>query len=150
LRLSHAQSFRPEGKKFAATVVDEVVSNASNAVILMNPITQSFVWTPNAKLAVLLEKATVLSGTVTRLYVESSPAGNACCNEATKASKPPQSHMEIAKVWKPSHELYINHVTDCTACRAPQRRYCDEGAQLWREYWDVHQSATDPPGVDKT
>jgi hypothetical protein len=67
-----------------------------------------------------------------------------------KASKPPQSHMEIAKVWKPSHELYINHVTDCTACRAPQRRYCDEGAQLWREYWDVHQSATDPPGVDKT
>jgi len=67
-----------------------------------------------------------------------------------KASKPPQSHMEIAKVWEPSHELYINHVTDCTACRAPQRRYCDEGAQLWREYWDVHQSATDPPGVDKT
>jgi len=116
----------------------------------MNPITQSFVWTPNAKLAVLLEKATALSGTVTKLYVESSPAGNACCNEATKATESPQSHLESAKAWKPEHELYINHVTDCTACRAPQGRYCEQGAKLRRLYWDAQQSAASPPGVEES
>jgi len=67
-----------------------------------------------------------------------------------KATEPPQSHMESARAWKPAHEAMMNHVTDCTACRAPQGRYCNEGADLRRVYRDAHQSATSPPGVDKT
>jgi hypothetical protein len=67
-----------------------------------------------------------------------------------KATEPPQSHLESARAWKPAHEAMINHVMACTACRAPQRRYCDEGAKLWRVYWDAHQSADSPSGVDKT
>ena len=67
-----------------------------------------------------------------------------------KATEPPQGYIESAKAWKPAHEAMMNHVTDCTACRAPQGRYCNEGADLRRAYRDAHQSATSPPGVDKT
>ena len=67
-----------------------------------------------------------------------------------KATEPPQSYIESAKAWKPAHEAMMNHVTACTACRAPQGRYCNEGADLRRAYRDAHQSATSPPGVDKT
>jgi hypothetical protein len=66
------------------------------------------------------------------------------------ATEPPQSHMESARVWKPAHEAMINHVMACTACRAPQGRYCNEGADLRRVYRDAHQSATSPPRVEKT
>ena len=47
---------------------------------------------------------------------------------------------EWRECWKAAHELFINHVMDCTACRPPQRRYCDEGAKLWRVYREAHQS----------
>ena len=67
-----------------------------------------------------------------------------------KATDPPQSHMESARAWKPAHEAMINHVMACTACRAPQGRYCNEGADLRRAYRDAHQSATSPLGVEKT
>jgi hypothetical protein len=67
-----------------------------------------------------------------------------------KATEPPQSYLESAQAWKPEHEAMMNHVTGCTACRAPQGRYCNEGADLRRVYLDAHQSATSPPGVDKT
>jgi hypothetical protein len=67
-----------------------------------------------------------------------------------KATEPPQSYLESAQAWKPAHEAMMNHVTDCTACRAPQGRYCNEGADLRRVYREAHQSATSPPGVDKT
>jgi len=59
-----------------------------------------------------------------------------------KATEPPQSHMESARAWKPAHEAMINHVMACNACRAPQRRYCEQGSRLRRLYWDAHQSAT--------
>jgi hypothetical protein len=62
-----------------------------------------------------------------------------CTELPAKASKPP-SHMESAKTWTPAHDRYISHVMACTDCRAPQRRYCDEGAQLRCEYWGIHQS----------
>jgi hypothetical protein len=64
-----------------------------------------------------------------------------CTDPPAKASKPPPSHMESAKTWTPVHGRYISHVMACTDCRAPQRRYCDEGAQLRGEYWGIHQSA---------
>jgi len=64
-----------------------------------------------------------------------------CTDMPAKASKPPPSHMESAKTWMPAHDRYISHVMACTDCRAPQRRYCDEGAQLRCEYWGIHQSA---------
>jgi len=67
-----------------------------------------------------------------------------------KSTEPPQSYLESAQAWKPEHEAMMNHVTGCTACRAPQGRYCNEGAELRRVYLDAHQSATSPPGVDKT
>jgi len=67
-----------------------------------------------------------------------------------KATESPQSYLESAQAWKPAHEAMMNHVTDCTACRAPRGRYCNEGADLRRAYRDAHQSATSPPGVDKT
>ncbi|PFG53112.1 hypothetical protein ATG98_2194 [Marinobacter sp. LV10R520-4] len=67
-----------------------------------------------------------------------------------KATEPPQSYIESAQAWKPAHEAMMNHVTGCTACRAPQGRYCNEGADLRRVYLEAHQSATSPPGVDKT
>jgi len=63
-----------------------------------------------------------------------------CTELPAKASKPPLSHMESAKTWTPSHDPYISHVMACTDCRAPPRRYCDEGAQLRGEYWGIHQS----------
>jgi hypothetical protein len=63
-----------------------------------------------------------------------------CTELPAKASKPPPSHMESAKAWTPAHDRYISHVMACTDCRAPQRRYCDEGAQLQYEYWGIHQS----------
>ena len=64
-----------------------------------------------------------------------------------KAARQPQSHMEMAKAWKPAHELYLNHYTECSLCQVKQNRYCDEGKQLWREYWDVLQIATSPPAT---
>ena len=67
-----------------------------------------------------------------------------------KAPESPQGYIESSKAWKPAHEAMMNHVTDCTACRAPQGRYCNEGADLRRAYRDAHQSATSPPGVEKT
>jgi hypothetical protein len=67
-----------------------------------------------------------------------------------KAIESPQGCIESAKAWKPAHEAMMNHVTDCTACRAPQSRYCNEGANLRRAYRDAHQSAASTPGVDKT
>jgi hypothetical protein len=63
-----------------------------------------------------------------------------CTELPAKASKPPLSHMESAKAWTPAHDRYISHVMACTDCRAPQRRYCHEGAQLRGEYWGIHQS----------
>jgi hypothetical protein len=63
-----------------------------------------------------------------------------CTDPTAKAIKPPPSHMESAKTWTPVHDRYISHVIACTDCRAPQRRYCDEGAQLRCEYWGIHQS----------
>jgi len=67
-----------------------------------------------------------------------------------KATEPPQSYIESAQAWKPAHEAMMNHVTGCAACCAPQGRYCNEGADLRRVYLDTHQSATSPPGIDKT
>jgi len=67
-----------------------------------------------------------------------------------KAPESPQGYIESSKAWKPAHEAMMNHVTDCTACRASQGRYCNEGADLRRVYLDAHQSAASPPGVEKT
>jgi hypothetical protein len=67
-----------------------------------------------------------------------------------KATEPPQSHMESARAWKPAHEAMINHVMACTACRAPQGRYCDKGAELRRFYWDAQQSAASRLELEKT
>jgi len=75
------------------------------------------------------------------VYTEPPPA---------KATEPPQSHMESARAWKPAHEAMISHVMACTAFRAPQGRYCNEGAAFCRVYRNAHQSTTSPPGVDKT
>jgi len=36
-----------------------------------------------------------------------------------KATEPPQSYLESAQAWKPEHEAMMDHVTGCTACRAP-------------------------------
>ena len=55
-----------------------------------------------------------------------------------KANELPQSHLESARAWKPAHEAMINHVMACTACRAPQGRYCNEGADLRRVYLEAH------------
>jgi hypothetical protein len=67
-----------------------------------------------------------------------------------KATESPQGYIESAKAWKPAHEAMMNHVTDCTACRAPQGRYCNEGADLRRAYWNAHQSAVSPSGVEES
>ena len=67
-----------------------------------------------------------------------------------KATEPPQSHMESARAWKPAHEAMINHIMACTACRAPQGRYCDKGAELRRFYWDAQQSAASRLELEKT
>jgi hypothetical protein len=56
------------------------------------------------------------------------------------ATEPPQSHLESAKAWKPAHKAMIDHVMSCTACRASQSRYCNEGADLRRVYLEACQS----------
>ena len=67
-----------------------------------------------------------------------------------KATEPPQSHLESTKAWKPAHEAMINHAMACTACRAPQGRYCEQGAKLRRFYWDAQQSAASRLELEKT
>jgi hypothetical protein len=66
------------------------------------------------------------------------------------ATEPPQSHMESARVWKPAHEAMINHVMACTACRAQQGQYCEQGAKLRRLYWDAQQSTASKRELEKT
>jgi hypothetical protein len=44
-----------------------------------------------------------------------------------------------AEAWKPAHESMINHLMACTACHAPTRRYCEQGAGLRRIYEDAHE-----------
>jgi hypothetical protein len=73
-----------------------------------------------------------------------------CTEPPAKASNPPPSHMESAKAWKPAHEAMINHAMACTACRAPQGRYCDAGAELRRFYWYAQQSAASRLELEKT
>jgi hypothetical protein len=51
-----------------------------------------------------------------------------------KATEPPQGYIESARAWKPAHEAMMNHVVACAACRAPQGRYCEQGADLRRAY----------------
>jgi hypothetical protein len=48
-----------------------------------------------------------------------------------KATESPQSRMDSEKTWKRAHEAIINHVMGCTACPAPQSRYCEQGAKLY-------------------
>jgi hypothetical protein len=42
--------------------------------------------------------------------------------------------------WETAHELFINHVMDCSACRAPQGHYCKDGQQYRQTYLDTHQA----------
>lgn len=50
-------------------------------------------------------------------------------------NRPRQTALNTAdwrKRWEAAHELFINHVMDCTDCRAPRGRYCPTG-QLHRQ-----------------
>lgn len=53
-----------------------------------------------------------------------------------------------AEAWKPAHEAMINHLMACTACHAPTRRYCEQGAGLRRAYHDAHQRQPAPARLD--
>jgi len=62
----------------------------------------------------------------------------------TAAAPAPQGKPDTtgrAATWKPEHEQYLNHYTECTACYAPKGRYCEQGASLHQTYHDADHSA---------
>ena len=46
--------------------------------------------------------------------------------------------------WKAAHELLIDHVMGCSACRAPQGHYCTPGQQHRQAYLNAYQGTATP------
>ncbi|MGO3692830.1 hypothetical protein [Marinobacter sp.] len=65
----------------------------------------------------------------------------------TKRRQNAQTCRKQGKAWKPAHESFINHVMACTACRAPQGRYCIEGQQRRQAYTNAYQDNTGEPSL---
>ena len=46
--------------------------------------------------------------------------------------------------WNAAHELFIDHVMGCSACRAPQGHYCTPGQQHRQAYLNAYQGTATP------
>tara|TARA_R110002094_G_scaffold112759_1_gene109268 strand:- start:226 stop:906 length:681 start_codon:yes stop_codon:yes gene_type:complete len=62
----------------------------------------------------------------------------------TKRRQSAHNVDEWDNAWKAAHELFINHVMGCTACRAPQAHYCTAGQQHRQAYLNAYQGTATP------